>query len=156
MCTALTYLCLSCFSYPHQIVMCQIIIPFYKNYTAKDTAPRKERCPIFSSYYASVHYLLLRLFLPFSNDNIVLEVIAPPIATDMVMIQISNAMLSPVEGFLRFPSTAKSAPRLAPSTTARVLPIRCLLQQNQGENSLFRSQLTITIIIPLKFLLPAL
>lgn len=96
----------------------------------KDTAPRKERCLIFSSYYASVHYLLLRLFLPFSNDNIVLEVIAPPIAADMVMIQISNAMLSPVEGLLLFPSTAKSAPRLAPSTAACVPPIRTFLAPN--------------------------
>ena len=96
----------------------------------KDTAPRKERCLIFSSYSASVHYYLLRLFLPFSNDNNVLEVIAPPIATDMVMIQISNAMLSPVEGLLLFPSTAKSAPRLAPSTAACVPPIRTFLAPN--------------------------
>ena len=96
----------------------------------KDTAPRKERCLIFSSYSASVHYLLLRLFLPFSNDNNVLEVIAPPIATDMVMIQISNAMLSPVEGLLLFPSTAKSAPRRAPSTAACVPPIRTFLAPN--------------------------
>ncbi len=96
----------------------------------KDTAPRKERCLIFSSYYASVHYLLLRLFLPFSNDNIVLEVIAPPIAADMVMIQINNAMLSPVEGLLLFPSTAKSAPRLAPSTAACVPPTLTFLAPN--------------------------
>ena len=110
---------------------CQIIFPPTITLAKKkDTAPRKERCLIFSSYYASVHYLLLRLFLPFSNDNNVLEVIAPPIATDMVMIQISNAMLSPVEGLLLFPSTAKSAPRLAPSTAACVPPIRTFLAPN--------------------------
>ena len=59
-----------------------------------------------------------------------LEVIAPPIATDIVMIQISNAMLSPVEGLLLFPSTAKSAPRLAPSTAAFVPPILTFLAPN--------------------------
>lgn len=109
-----------------------IIITFTSSRTCyrKNTAPRKERCLIFSSYFASVHYDLLRLFLPFPNDNITLEVTAPPIATDMVIIQINNAMLSPVEGLLLFPSTAKSAPRLAPSTAAFVPPTLTFLAPN--------------------------
>ena len=49
-----------------------IITAFTKFWThyEKDTAPRKERCIVFSSYSASVHYLLLRLFLRFLTTSL--------------------------------------------------------------------------------------
>ena len=68
-------------------------------------------------------FLLLRF-------SAMVEATAPPKATVKAAIHIISAGLSPVEGLLRLPRTAKSEPLLAPSTAASVPLIATLLAPN--------------------------